>query len=118
MSSSVKAEVRTYRNYVNGQWAASASGQTFPVYDPSTEEVIARVSAADKTDVDAAVSAARNTFGLGAWAKTTAQDRGRIVFKLADKIRPNAAGLADLASLNTGKPMVDAEEEIADVADR
>ena len=42
MSSSVKTEVRTYRNYVNGQWTPSASGQTFPVYDPSTEEVIAR----------------------------------------------------------------------------
>jgi len=116
MSSSVKAEVRTYRNYVNGQWAASASGQTFPVYDPSTEEVIARVSAADKTDVDGAVSAARNAFDSGPWSKTTAQDRGRILFKLADKIRQNAASLADLESRNTGKPIVEAEYDIADVA--
>src|SRR5258708_24061315 len=116
MSSSVKAEVRTYRNYVNGQWAASAAGQTFPVYDPSTEEVIARVSAADKTDVDGAVSAARNAFDSGPWSKTTAQDRGRILFKLADKIRQNAASLADLESRNTGKPIVEAEYDIADVA--
>src|SRR5260221_11662835 len=116
MSSSVKAEVRTYRNYVNGQWAASASGQTFPVYDPSTEEVIARVSAADKTDVDGAVSAARNAFDSGPWSKTTAQDRGGILFKLADKIRQNAASLADLESRNTGKPIVEAEYDIADVA--
>ena len=62
MSSSVKAEVRTYRNYLNGQWVASASGETFPVYDPSTEEVIARVSAANKSDVDVAVKAAREAF--------------------------------------------------------
>src|SRR5712664_3831583 len=79
MSGSVKAEVRTYRNYVNGQWLASASGETFPVYDPSTEEVIARVSAAGKADVDVAVKAARDAFDSGPWAKTTAQDRGRIL---------------------------------------
>src|SRR6202023_1090345 len=116
MSGSVKAEVRTYRNYVNGQWVASASGETFPVYDPSTEEVIARVSAADKTDVDAAVKAARDAFDSGPWAKTTAQDRGRVLFKLAEKIRQNAASLADLESRNTGKPIVEAEYDIADVA--
>src|SRR6202165_4945845 len=116
MSSSVKAEVRTYRNYVNGQWTASASGETFPVYDPSTEEVIARVSAADKADVDVAVKAAREAFDSGPWSKTTAQDRGRILFKFADKIRQNAASLADLESRNTGKPIVEAEFDIADVA--
>src|SRR5437899_519854 len=116
MSSSVKAEVRTYRNYVNGQWAPSAAGQTFPVYDPSTEEVIAQVSAADKTDVDAAVKSAREAFDSGPWSKTTAQDRGRILFKLADKIRQNTASLADLESRNTGKPIVEAEYDIADVA--
>src|SRR6266446_4706575 len=116
MSGGVKAEVRAYRNYVNGQWVASASGQTFPFYDPSTEEVIARVSSADKTDVDAAVKSAREAFDSGPWAKTTAQDRGRILFKLAEKIRQNAASLADLESRNTGKPIVEAEYDIADVA--
>src|SRR6266853_644397 len=116
MSSSVKAEVRTYRNYVNGQWAPSSAGQTFPVYDPSTEEVIARVSAADKTDVDAAVKSAREAFDCGPWAKTTAQDRGRILFRLAEKIRQNAASLADLESRNSGKPIVEAEYDVADVA--
>src|SRR6202171_4304161 len=116
MSSSVKTEVRTYRNYVNGQWVASASGETFPVYDPSTEEVIARVNAADKADVYVAVKAARDAFDSGPWSKTTAQDRGRILFKFADKIRQNAASLADLESRNTGKPIVEAEYDIADVA--
>src|SRR5258706_9321095 len=116
MSSRVKAEVRTYRNYVNGQWVASASGETFAVYDPSTEEVIARVSAADKADVDAAVKAARAPFDSGPWSKTTAQDRGRILFKLAEKIRQNADNLANLESRNTGKPIVEAEYDIADVA--
>src|SRR4029077_18481652 len=116
MSSSVKAEVRAYRNYVNGQWTASASGQTFPVYDPSTEEVIARVSAADKADVDVAVKAARQEFDEGPWSKKTPQDRGRVLFKRAEKIRQNTAALANLESRNTGKPIVEAEFDIADVA--
>src|ERR1700720_1514845 len=116
MSGGVKAEVKTYRNYVNGQWTASSSGETFPVYDPSTEEVIARVSAANKADVEVAVKAAREAFDSGPWSKTTAQDRGRVLFKLAEKIRQNAASLADLESRNTGKPIVEAEYDIADVA--
>src|SRR5256885_13000447 len=116
MSGTAKTEVKTYKNYVNGQWLAGASAETFPVYDPSTEEIIARVAAADSSDVDAAVSAARAAFDSGPWAKTTAQDRGRILFKLADKIRQNATQLADLECRNTGKPIVEAEYDIADVA--
>jgi betaine-aldehyde dehydrogenase len=116
MSSSVKTEVRSYRNYVNGQWMASASGETLAVYDPSTEQVIADVSAANKADVDVAVKSARDAFDCGPWSKTTAQDRGRILFKLAEKIRQNAASLAELESRNTGKPIVEAEYDIADVA--
>src|SRR6266852_2165685 len=116
MSGTVKAEVRTCRNYVNGQWVASASGETFPVYDPSTEEVIARVAAANSADVDDAVRAARAAFDSGPWPQTTAQDRGRILFKLAEKIRQNTATLAELECRNTGKPIVEAEYDIADVA--
>src|SRR6202011_4050246 len=50
------------------------------------------------------------------WSKMTAQDRGRILFKLADKIRQNTALLADMECRNTGKPIVEAEYDIADVA--
>src|ERR1700686_1087406 len=116
MSGGGKAEVKTYRNFVDGQWTASASGQTFPVYDPSTEEVIAQVAAASAGDVDQAVKAARAAFDSGPWPQTTAQDRGRILFKLAEKIRENTAHLADIECRNTGKPIVEAEYDIADVA--
>jgi betaine-aldehyde dehydrogenase len=116
MSSIAKTSVRTYQNYVNGQRVPSASGKTFPVYDPSTEEIIAQVAASDSADVEQAVKAARAAFDSGPWAKTTAQDRGRILFKLADKIRQNSAMLAEIECRNSGKPIVEAEYDIADVA--
>ncbi len=116
MASSVKAGVRTYRNYINGQWVSSASGETFPVYDPSTEEVIAQVAAAASADVDRAVKAAREAFDSGPWAQTTPQDRGRVLFRLAEKIRQNTAMLAEIEARNSGKPIVEAEFDIADVA--
>src|SRR6202030_1859135 len=116
MSSSTAAEVRTYKNYINGEWVGSASGETFPVYDPSTEEVIAQVAAAGPSDVDLAVKAARAAFDSGPWATTSAQDRGRMLFKLAEKIRQNSAMLAEIECRNTGKPIVEAEYDITDVA--
>ena len=116
MSSIAKTSVRTYQNYVNGQWVPSASGKTFPVYDPSTEEIIAQVAASESADVERAVKAARAAFDSGPWAKTTAQDRGRILFKLAEKVRQNTAMLAEIECRNTGKPIVEAEYDIADVA--
>src|SRR5467141_1868776 len=116
MSSPAKPAVKTYQNYVNGQWTSSSTGATFPVFDPSTEEVIANVAAASASDVDKAVKAARAAFDSGPWHATTAQDRGRVLFKLAEKIRQNQPMLAELESRNTGKPIVEAEFDIADVA--
>src|SRR5499427_7937572 len=116
MSSIAKASVRTYQNYVNGQWVPSASGETFPVYDPSTEEVIAQVASSNAADVDKAVKAARAAFDSGPWPAATAQDRGRILFKLAESVRQNLSMLAEIESRNTGKPIVEAEFDIGDVA--
>jgi betaine-aldehyde dehydrogenase len=116
MAGGVKTEVRTYQNYVNGEWSPSASGKTFPVYDPSTEEIIAQVASSNAADVDRAVKAARAAFDSGPWGQTNAAERGRILFKLAEKIRQNAAMLAELESRNSGKPIVEAEFDIADVA--
>ena len=114
MTTTAKATAKIYKNYINGEFVEAK--ETFPVYDPATEEVIAQVAAADAAEVDRAVRAARAAFDSGPWATTTAQDRGRILFKLADKVRANSAMLAELESRNTGKPIVEAEFDIADVA--
>src|ERR1700723_3802596 len=116
MPGGVKTDVRTYQMYVNGEWVDSTSNKTFPVYDPATEEVIAQVPEANADDVGQAVAAAKAAFENGPWASTTAQERGRVLFRLAEKIRQNAAMLAELESRNTGKPIVEAEFDIADVA--
>src|ERR1700730_10228521 len=116
MSSSAKTVVRAYQNYINGQWATSSSGEMFPVYDHSTEEVIAHVASVTPADVDRAVKAARAAFDSGPWPQTSAAERGRLLYKLAEKIRQNAAHLAEIECRNTGKPIVEAEYDIADVA--
>src|SRR6267378_2400864 len=116
MSSSVKTVVRAYQNYINGQWVKSSSGEMFPVYDPSTEEVIAHVASGTAADVDLAVKAARAAFDSGPWPQTSAAERGRLLYKLAEKIRANAAQLAELECRNSGKPIVEAEYDIADAA--
>jgi betaine-aldehyde dehydrogenase len=116
MSASTTVTAKTHKNLINGQWVAAADGQTLPVYDPSTEEVIAHVASASAADVDAAVKSARAAFDSGPWPSTTAQDRGRLLYKLAEKILQNAPALAEIEARNSGKPIVEAEYDIADVA--
>jgi betaine-aldehyde dehydrogenase len=102
--------------FINGEWVAGESGKTFPVYDPSTEQVIAEVPDGTAKDVDRAVAAAKEAFENGSWASSTAQERGRVLFKLADAVRQNTAALAELEARNSGKPIVEAEYDIGDVA--
>ena len=116
MSSIAKTVVRSYENYIDGKFAKSSSGEYFPVYDPATEEVIAKVASGTAADVDSAVKAARAAFDSGPWRQTSAADRGRILYKLAEKIRASAATLAELECRNSGKPIVEAEFDIADAA--
>ena len=105
-----------YRMYINGQQVEARHGAWFPVYDPSTEEIMAEVPDSDAEDVDRAVQAARAAFDSGAWPQTTAQGRGRLLFKLAEKIREEAPRLAELESRNVGKPIVEAEFDVNDTA--
>src|SRR2546425_1995838 len=116
MPGGVQTDVKTYQMFINGEWVTSKTNKTFPVYDPSTEEVIAQVPDANADDVNRAVAAAKSAFEEGPWATTTAQERGRVLFRLADKVRQNLPMLAELECRNTGKPIVEAEFDITDVA--
>src|ERR1700761_8043335 len=102
--------------FINGEWTEGASGKRIPVYDPSTEEVIAEIPDASASEVDRAIAAARRAFDEDGWPQTTAQERGRILFRIAEKLRAEAPQLAELESRNSGKPIVEAEYDIADAA--
>ena len=102
--------------YINGEFVPAQATGTIDVIDPATEDVIGRVPDAGAPDVDRAVAAARAAFDDGPWKTMTAQDRGRILFKLAQTVRDRADELADLETRNTGKPIVESEYDIADVA--
>jgi len=108
--------MKRYRMYINGEFVKGHSSSYFPVVDPSTEEIIAEVPDANEKDVNRAVAAAKAAFDSGPWPQTTAQERGRILFRLAERVRKESAALAELEARNCGKPIVEAEYDIADVA--
>jgi aldehyde dehydrogenase (NAD+) len=90
---------------INGQWVNSASGKTFATVNPATGDVITQVAEADAADVDKAVAAARAAFETGAWRrKMTASQRGAMLNRLADLVEKHADELAQLESLDNGKP--------------
>jgi len=108
--------VKPHSLYVNGEFVPSESTDWLDVIDPSTTETIARVPDASPRDIDRAVAAARRAFDEGPWKDSTAQDRGRVLFKLAEVVRRRSDELAEIEARNTGKPIVEAEFDIADVA--
>lgn len=89
---------------IDGKLSQAASGKTFPVYNPATGPVIANVPEADKADVDLAVAAARRAFDHGAWAKLGPSGRGKMLWKMADLIERDLEELAELESIDNGKP--------------
>ncbi|MFQ6672688.1 MAG: aldehyde dehydrogenase family protein, partial [Candidatus Tectimicrobiota bacterium] len=105
VSSTVQAFLASPRPFlINGRWVEAASGKTFPVYNPATGEEIAQVAEGDKEDIDRAVDAARNTYEDGPWRRMTPSERGRIIWKIGDLILDHLEELAELDSLDNGKP--------------
>ncbi len=90
---------------IGGQWVAADSGETFEIYNPSTDEVIGHAQSAGKSDVDKAVKAARKAFESGPWATMSPAERGRIVWRIGDLIMHYQEELAQLESLDNGKPI-------------
>jgi acyl-CoA reductase-like NAD-dependent aldehyde dehydrogenase len=89
-------------NLIAGQ--SVAGSETFTTVDPSTGAPIAEIAIASQQDIDAAVAAARAAFE-GPWRKLTGIQRGDLINKLADLIAENAQELAELESIDNGKPV-------------
>ena len=101
--------------YVDGKFVNAKEGKTFDVYDPATEAAIATCPAGGPQDVDRAARAAKKAF-YGGWSDDLAQERGRVLFRIADRIRARRAELAEIETLNSGKPIVESEYDMDDAA--
>ena len=108
--------MKTYEMLIGGAWVAAASGRTFAVMNPATADAMARVPEAGAADVDKAVAAARRAFDDEGWRDVTAQERGRVLFRLAEQVRKDLKALAELETLNSGKPLAESEYDMNDVA--
>ena len=95
--------MQIYKNHIDGDWVDAASGRVLDVINPATREVIARVPDSGAADVDRAVQAARRAFDRDGWPQTTARERGRILFRLAEYVRRHARRFAEIETTNNGK---------------
>ncbi|XP_050665136.1 aldehyde dehydrogenase X, mitochondrial-like [Leptidea sinapis] len=109
----VKVDVKYTKLFINNEWVDAVSKKTFATINPQDETVITQVAEGDKADVDLAVSAARKAFHrYSPWRTMDASRRGLLLLKLADLLEAQARYLAELETLDCGKPVKNAEEEV------
>src|SRR5687768_2559287 len=102
--------------WINGEWVPAKSGKLMDVVNPATGKVMAQVPEAGGDDVALAVKAAREAFDEGPWGKTMHRERGQALQKVAELLRARAAEFAETDTKNMGKPIVEAEFDVADAA--
>ena len=100
------------RHLIGGEWVESGDGATFKTVDPATGEPITEVAQGGQADVDRAVAAAREAFD-GKWGATAPHKRTNMIWALAEGIKANGAELAELESLDNGKPLPFAKGDVA-----
>ena len=101
------------KNLIDGKWVAAAGGKTFPVVNPATGDVIAQCASGEAEDINRAVKAARRSFESSPWRRMTPSERGKLIWRIGDLILAHADELAELESLDNGKPR--AVARVADV---
>lgn len=104
----------TYDLYIGGTWISTADSKRFVTSNPATEEPLAEVAAAQATDINRAVETAREAYP--GWRDTPPNERGRIVYRVGQRIRENQDELATLESLDQGKPLSQAKSDIEGAA--
>ena len=93
------------RLLIDNEWVDAKSGKRFAVFDPATGQQICEVAEADAADVDLAVAAARRAFDGGEWARMKPSNRGQLLWRLAELMEAHADELAEIESLDNGKPV-------------
>jgi aldehyde dehydrogenase (NAD+)/phenylacetaldehyde dehydrogenase len=90
---------------INGKWVAAKSGKTFETINPANEEVLTLIAEGDNADVDEAVKAAHKAFDDGKWPNLGPHQRAQLLFKIAELIEKHGDELAELETLDNGKPI-------------
>jgi acyl-CoA reductase-like NAD-dependent aldehyde dehydrogenase len=105
MPAATKVSVKPGKLLIDGQWVDGS--KKFNTINPATEEVLTEITEASAADVDRAVEAARRAFEdrNGPWRKLAASERGRLIWKLADLVEKSIEELAELETLDNGKPI-------------
>jgi aldehyde dehydrogenase (NAD+) len=105
MLTATKTKIAPGRLLINNEWTDSA--RRFDTINPATGEVLTQIAEASPEDVHRAVSAARQAFEdrNGPWRKMSASERGRLIWKLAELVEKNIDELAELETLDNGKPI-------------
>ena len=110
MLTATKAKVQPGKLLINGQWLDGS--KHFETINPATGDVLTRIAEASRQDVDQAVTAARKAFDdrTGPWRRMSASDRGKLIWKLADLIERNIDEIAELETLDNGKPIFESRQ--------
>src|SRR5213595_3723016 len=96
--------------FINGEFVAARSGETFATINPATEEKITDVASAGVEDVDAAVRAARAQMEPGSeWQKMKPRDRGKILFRIAEMLTARAEEIGRIETIDNGKPIFESQ---------
>jgi acyl-CoA reductase-like NAD-dependent aldehyde dehydrogenase len=106
-------ERKLWKLLINGNQVDAASGETFEVINPATNETLASVAKAGREDVDAAVAAAREAFDKGKWVRMGAARRASILYKVAQIMRDRSNEIAHLEVTNNGKAIGQAKAELS-----
>ena len=100
------------RPFIDGDWVAGSGGIALPVVEPATGRAYGKIADGTGEDVDRAVRAACHAFDEGAWGRTTATERGRMLTRPADLVLSNAADLALVEARDIGKPTRDGARQM------
>jgi betaine-aldehyde dehydrogenase len=110
-------EAFTARHLIDGEWRDSADGATFDRVSPSHGVVVTRAAKGGLAEADAAIAAARKAFDAGPWSRTSGKDRATLLLKVADLIDRERERIAFHETLESGKPISQAQAEIEGAAD-
>ena len=104
------------RMWVNGEWIGARSATARKIVNPADQSVLAEVPDASAEDVGTAVAAARRAFDEGPWPRLAGRERGTMLYRVAEAVRARASEIAELDVRNMGKPIAEAEFDVADAA--